>query len=219
MKGLTFLSLLTPTAAAFRIPADAPNGLFKAYYDENGTEVHVRLIVEMMKADATKLFAAGLVDTETTQPTILLPRGSLASEAAKYRRQYCECGQSMDHSDCDDATDAVREQIKEAGGAALVPIDEGIYGTFNGVTSFICTPGDNEAVTPVTKEIYDAALGKSTAACGKYVPGVYVHGDMQGQKKDGRGSSVEIGYKFNEKRSDIWFCDHSRDPKEEKCRK
>ena len=107
----------------------------------------------------------------------------------------------------------------EAGGAASVPIDEGIYGTYNGITSFICTPGNNEVVAPVTKEIYDVAVGQITNACGKYVPGMYVHRDVQGLKKDGRGSSVEIGYKFNEKRSDIWFCDHARDPKEEKCRK
>lgn len=208
MKLIAFLSAI-PLISGFNIPANQTNGAYKAYYDKDGKEVHVLLTPELLQEDAADIFSAQLVAVAS-----VVNVSHLAWH--EYRRSYCECNDNLDHSDTDMATDLLRDVIERAGGTAYVPIGTGIYGTFNGVTAFVCTPQKNTAVTPVTRATFDYALSFITEKCGRYIPGMYVHGDMNGEAQDQRASQEDMGY-MNNKYGDVWVCDHAEDPKSERC--
>lgn len=215
MMLLSVILLAIPLISGFMIPANKTNGVYKAYHDKDGKEVHVVLTPELLQEDAASVFAAHLVAVPAAadNSTVAVAARGVRHE---YRRMYCECNDNMDHSDTDEATDMLRDVIERAGGTAYVPIGSGIYGSFGGVTAFICTPAKNTAVTPVTRATYDYALGFITDKCGRYIPGMYVHGDMNGEARDQRASQEDMGYK-NNKYGDIWVCDHAEDPKSQSC--
>jgi hypothetical protein len=209
MKTLSFLSLTLSLIAGFHIPANTTNGVYKAYYDKDGKEVHVLLTPEILANDTATVFAANLValPSMVTSPVV---------RRTAYRRSFCECNQNLDHSDADAATEMLRDQIQRAGGTVYVPINQGIYGTLNGVTAFICTPERNSAVTPVNVVDYNYALRWITDHCGRYVPGMYIHGDMNGENMNQHAAAEDMGYK-NNKYGDTWVCEHAEDPQSENC--
>jgi hypothetical protein len=209
MKILSVVSLYFPLISGFRIPANQTDGVYKAYYNKAGNETHVLLTPEILQDDAARVIAAHLVAIPTVTNSSVLRRDA-------YRRSYCECNDNLDHSDTDAATDRLRDVIDRAGGTAYVPIGEGIYGTVQGVTAFICTPKKNTAVTPVDKAAYDYALDFITDRCGRYVPGMYIHGDMNGEDRNQKAAQEDMGYK-NNKYGDVWVCEHAEDPQSEDC--
>lgn len=211
MKSLPFLLPLVPLISSFRIPANTKDGVYKAYYDENGNEVHVPLTTEILSNDTLAVFAADLA----VLPSPAVGRSHNAP-AEVYRRSFCECNENLDHSDADAATQRLRDQMQRAGGTVYVPIGEGIYGTVSGITAFICTPERNSAVTPVSVGDYDYALRFITEHCGRYVPGMYIHGDMNGEDMNQHAAAEDLGYK-NNKYGDIWVCEHAEDPESENC--
>ncbi|KAJ9130752.1 hypothetical protein NKR19_g9770 [Coniochaeta hoffmannii] len=187
------------------------NGVYKASYDNLGNEVHILLTPEILQDDAAGLIAAHLVaapPAAVTAPPV--------SQRDAYRRSYCDCGDNLDHSDTDAATDRLRDAIARGGGTAYVPIGEGIYGTVDGVTAFICTPKKNTAVTPVDRATYDYALGFVSEKCGRYVPGTYVHGDLNGEKMNQNAAQEDMGYK-NNKYGDAWVCEHAEEGRKDHC--
>lgn len=210
IKKLSALVHFIPLISAFHIPANTSDGVYKAYYDNNGKEVHVPLTPDMMANDTVGVLASN----RTTLRSIAARRPVVRRTA--FRRSFCECNQNLDHSDANMATDMLRDQIQRAGGTVYVPINQGIYGTVNGVTAFICTPERNSAVTPVTSADYDYALRFITDHCGRYVPGMYIHGDMNGEMMNQHAAAEDMGYK-NNKYGDTWVCEHAEDPQSENC--
>ncbi|KAH8903393.1 hypothetical protein BR93DRAFT_961829 [Coniochaeta sp. PMI_546] len=229
MKIPSFLLAFLPLASGFHIPANTRDGVYKAYYDNNGKEVHVLLTPEMLANDTASVIAANLAALPSTLTLPArrrafnkqrdLPPKSQFNAGHNYpprgdrrdmykgttitRRSYCECNHNLDHSDADAATERLRDQIKRAGGTVYVPINQGIYGTVNGVTAFICTPERNSAVTPVNVADYDYALRFITEHCGRYIPGMYIHGDLNGEQMDQHASAEDLGY-TNNKYGDVW---------------
>lgn len=207
----SFLGLSVRVISGFTLPANDPDGMYKAYYDKDGKEVHEPLTPEIMARDRAATIKANLVAPAT--PSLadtskqLKPRQYRGS--GSNRRLWCECGENMDHSDCDMATDELRLLIEEANGTVYVPISTGYYRRHGAVVTFICSPPENQAVTPITREIYDYALWFITDRCGHYVPGSYIHGEL--------GKSMEhCGY-MRTKFPDTQICDHVMDALYDKC--
>jgi hypothetical protein len=224
LRILFVLASVASVASSFHIPANQTNGVYKVYYNTNATEVHVSLTSDMLQDDAALLFSAHLVappsasSSSSSAPT-LLPRarfGLWERIRENRRRSYCDCGDNLDHSDADAATELLRNIISAAGGTAYVPIGQGIYGTVNGVTAFVCTPDKNTAVTPIDRNAFDYALRFVTEKCGRYVPGTYVHGDLNGENWNQKASQEDMGYK-NNKYGDVWVCDHAEEAKRDHC--
>jgi hypothetical protein len=220
-----FLAILTllSLSSAFIVPRGLANGSYRASYDANGTQIIEPLTVELMLQDMNEVLSAGLVNqTEPLQPSILsgsTPPWTQQRENEKKRRAHCACHQNMDHSDCDNAAQMMRDLINEQPSReAYVPIGKGYFQTFETVITHICTPPRNEGVTPVNVGTFDVALGFLTEHCGSYTPGVYIHGVTTGRKGHGmNGAAAYIGYNNEETWDERKICQHMDEPKADHC--
>lgn len=216
-----FLAFLVSTSSAFGflIPRSLPNGRYRASYAANGTQIIEPLTAEVMIRDMNEVLAAGLVNKVKYVESV---GGSLAARKRsdeKKRRLHCVCHQNMDHTDCDHATQEMRDLINEQPSReAYVPIGKGYFQTFDSVITHICTPPRNEGVTPVNVGTFDFALSFITERCGTYTPGAYIHGVTTGFKGHGmKGAAAYIGYNNEEVWDERHICQHMEDPKADHC--
>jgi hypothetical protein len=96
----TSLASLAPFASAFTLPEGLTNGIYAAYYNATGHEVHVRA------SDLTRLSAK----------TFARPNHAIRSNRLEKRQDagseiYCGCGFNMNHGDCDNAVAMLKSQF------------------------------------------------------------------------------------------------------------
>ncbi|KAK1657448.1 hypothetical protein BDP55DRAFT_773959 [Colletotrichum godetiae] len=191
---LYIIATLAAASAAFRVPEGATDGVYAAYYDESGNEVHVK--------DPNPIIVAVLVSAAPEARAVKKPgvsrarRASAPSELfARAATVWCGCGFHLNNIDCDGAVQQIKDGINGAGGQSDVGPGLAWYAIRGNVVVFLCNrygPGRGR----VTVSSFAAGLSTITSACGYYVTGTIENGVL------------DIGYMNND--SNVWFCERSR---------
>jgi hypothetical protein len=147
-------------AAAFTLPTDLQNGVYRAYYDKDGREVH-----ELVQA-----FEPG---------TVTLRRGTTDSEEPSLDKRLvdpdtsysCGCGWSLDHGNCDNSVTGLKNYLDQHPNGSLCYLLTTYTATYcyvNNVVTFLCSGSQEYGVC-------SSDVGNSLAAitknCGWYIAG------------------------------------------------
>ncbi|KAJ6790238.1 hypothetical protein PWT90_06846 [Aphanocladium album] len=160
MKFTTALvaAIATQAVSGFRAPADQPEGVYMAYYDDAGKEVHERI-------------GDGLPAPDT------LSSRSLTSPSRIFKRNqtWCGCNIRMTGGDCDAATHDIEAQL---GGGKYIGAGLAYYSNRGGVTAFVCNHSRQQL--HATGRDANYSWGAITRACGYYIAGTYeISGDLE----------------------------------------
>ncbi|KAK9357576.1 hypothetical protein V1504DRAFT_464073 [Lipomyces starkeyi] len=162
--------LLTSLAQAFVIPLGTGEGLYRAYVNERGDEIHERISsVPNLKHSAAP------APTTSNIPATLQARQQSAT-------MFCGCGFTLTPSNCDAAVSNIEAQLSQANG--IIPADSTFYYIFGDVVAFACNRGVTIGIADGT---YADMLVQITNACGWYMAGTY-------QTIDGYGMDILYGY-------------------------
>ena len=151
--------------AGFTLPAGLQNGVYRAYYDKDGREVH-----ELVKA--------------AENGTVNLRRGTTDSEERSFinKRQspgfflydgiWCGCGFNLDHGNCDAAVSNLENQLNVPGGddsnCAWIDANMSFYAISNDVVAFAC---NWQTTVSICGSDLAYSLQQITNSCGWYVAG------------------------------------------------
>lgn len=147
-------AVASQVATAFKIPEGTPDGIYQAYYDSDGNEVHERI------GDNT---------TDDVVPILARSQPEL-SPLQKRNEVWCGCGIHMQGGDCDDATHDVERQLGSGGGSAVPPTGS-TYSKRGAVVAFFC----NHERSPKYANDNDArnAWAQITNSCNYYIAGTW----------------------------------------------
>ncbi|GIC89715.1 uncharacterized protein Aud_006140 [Aspergillus udagawae] len=156
----TQLALLTLAASAklatcFKIPEGTTDGVYKAYINENGVEVHEPLLPEDI---------VPVTDSEQLEPAHF--DMAMAADPS-FSAWWCGCGITMNHGDCDAAVQALKNQF----GSGTVQIGANLawYSISGSVVAFACNKVNARAEASADR--LTRSLQSITDRCGWYVPG------------------------------------------------
>ncbi|KAJ6779493.1 hypothetical protein PWT90_11036 [Aphanocladium album] len=156
-------AVASQTATAFRLPADATDGVYSAYIDSSGKEVYERI------GDGFPGAADSLPARVEAQEAA--NAAAAAAEAALSKRDFtwCGCGIRMNGGDCDTATHDVEHQLGDGG--RYVNPQGSVFAVRGSVVAFVC----NHSRQPLLTRASDArdAWGGATRACGYYIAGTW----------------------------------------------
>ena len=110
------LPLLASAVSGFRLPAKRVEGVYRAYYDVSGNEVHERVADTAGEAANASVLSADLLGKRDT-------------------RIFCGCGFNMDTGDCDAAVADLENQF---GNLNFVPPQQSFYSIRGSVVAFLC---------------------------------------------------------------------------------
>lgn len=150
-------------AAAFTLPADLQNGVYHAYYDKDGREVH-----ELVQAAEPGNVTLRHRTTDLEEP-------SLAKRIPNPNTYYsCGCGFSLDHGNCDNAVTGLKNYLDQnadpnfsSGCYDLAPYTSA-YCYVNNVVVFLC---NGEQDYGVCSNDVTNSLAAITNHCGWYIAG------------------------------------------------
>ncbi|KAK3693250.1 hypothetical protein B0T22DRAFT_449284 [Podospora appendiculata] len=203
---ILLLPIAAPLISAFSLHSkNITNGIFKAYHDKTGNEVHEILTLDGINKDAQAAVASGVaVATRSLDKNPHVARFDTA------RRSWCGCGLNMDHSDCDNAVELLKRQIRAHNGQIFVPIGQAYYSIYGNVVAFVCSPGSNSAITGITESSFTWALGFLTDHCGRYVPGTYIEGaiNVAGELEGYMEVNGGVDFCAKSTSSSSWNCGH-----------
>ncbi|KAJ9149860.1 hypothetical protein NKR23_g4186 [Pleurostoma richardsiae] len=202
MRPTTFLlAVLAPLVSGFHLPANLPDGIYVAYYNSAGDEVHQPATLEIMNNPETYLDIGAPPAAATAAAVRSLRR-------ADPWRYVCGCGFNMNHGDCDYAVEELKKQCDRAdGGVAFVPPGLAWYSIHGGVVAFICNPHGGGTVQGIGRSGLTASYQHITDQCGWYVAGTYWYGvDPVG---------LDVGYMIYY--SGLDFCAHAEGSSRTSC--
>ena len=142
--------------AGFTLPANLSSGLYTAYFDSTGKEIH-----ELISTD--------------------LPTGSPVELSLEKRQQYadnvvleftlCGCGFNVDVADCNGAVAGLENWAGNGRYMAINIVEYVIYGS---VVAFVCSNNGEDGPSYVSAQslAYDASV--ITSNCGSYVAGTLI---------------------------------------------
>ncbi|KAK3332785.1 hypothetical protein B0T19DRAFT_111318 [Cercophora scortea] len=203
---ILLLPIAAPLISAFTLHSNnITNGIFKAYHDAAGNEVHEILTLDAINADAQAAVASGVAVASRS-----LGKNPHVSRFDPARRSWCGCGLNMDHSDCDSAVEELKKQIRSHNGRIFVPIGQAYYSIWGNVVAFVCSPGSNSAITGISESALTYGLSFLTDHCGRYVPGTYIEGAINVASELEGYMEVNGGVDFCAKStsSGSWNCGH-----------
>lgn len=173
--------MLSPTAllisslslvAAFKVPEGQADGVYRAYYDAEGKEVHELLTPEMLISSPPEGAASVLQPSPPAAVAPVTPRYAGEKNPLLSKRRdniYCGCGFTLDPGDCD----AVVADLKAQFGSGYTFIQPRMsYYSIMGrsVVAFVCNYSGS-AYLGVTAQSYGEWLVVITAECGRYIAG------------------------------------------------
>lgn len=157
-------AVLVTGAAAFTLPSDLQDGVYRAYYDKDGHEVHV--LVQAAETGNVTL-RRGTTDSEEPSLAKRLPGTPLLEYS-------CGCGFALDHTNCDNAVTGLRVYLEQHGDSSLpnncfdlVPSTV-VYSYNNNVVAFVCNGGTEYGVC--SSDVANS-LAAVTSHCGLYIAG------------------------------------------------
>lgn len=152
-KPLLILGLMA-IASSFEIPQGATDGVYRAYINESGNEVH-------------ELIPAGAIDISPREP---MPHDALSEGTwlAKRGQAWCGCGFGMDHGSCDAANNALSKHLNNG---PIINGGVGFYAVVGSSVAFLC----NRDSFPAQVFSGSVVIGarQVTAACGYYIAGTW----------------------------------------------
>lgn len=145
---------LTATGSAFTFPAGAANGIYRAYYNDAGDEVHE------------------LISPDTFEDAVVSEREVAHND--RHSRQlgaltWCGCGISMNAYDTNTANGNLQSQV--SGGNLYLPENAAAYAIYNTVVAFSCTQSFGQGTLQIDPDIVNGNDWRITQACGAFVPG------------------------------------------------
>lgn len=235
MKTLKLFAIATVTACVIAItpPLDAVNGVYKAYFDEQGREVHELVALPNGEAPSSKHVnkwitnKTGYKDAIATANVTAIKKGHRQSLEKRWHdsepygfgvgilNTECGCGFYMDHGDCDAAVNDLKAQSDRAGGGTI-SIGNAWYSIRGSVVAFACaTWPEDFTKTGEPFEFDSSSLTVSYAAitrlCGSYVAGTLSYLDWGVHD----WNFPDIGYMRYSPGDD--FCSHADDSKLDHC--
>jgi hypothetical protein len=150
-------------AAAFTLPADLQNGVYRGYYDKDGREVH-----ELVQAfePGTVTLRRGTTDSKETSLDKRIPNPNTFYS--------CGCGFELDHGNCDNAVVGLKNYLNQnadpnfsSGCYDLVPYST-TYTYVNDVVVFLCNGAQDYGVC--SNDVTNS-LAAITNNCGWYIAG------------------------------------------------
>ena len=159
------IALMAGSATAFTLPGGLEDGLYRAYYDKEGREVHEPL-VNVTTTAPDRRHTARQPEAPSLDP--------LDKRQADYNI-YCGCGYNLDHGDCDAAVSDLSNQFGGYDGSPCVWIqaDMSYYSIRGSVVAFGCNPGYLGGIVQVCGQDYGDDLKVITSQCGAYVAGTF----------------------------------------------
>ncbi|KAL8415121.1 hypothetical protein RB594_006090 [Gaeumannomyces avenae] len=153
-------------AAAFKVPEGQASGVYRAYYNAEGQEVHEALTADMLVTSEP----AG--ETTILQPPVVAPvtPRQAGNPLLSKRRDniYCGCGFTLNPGDCDAVVDNLKSQL---GGFTWISPRMSYYSILGrSVVAFVCNLSDQYTLG-VTASTYADWLGVITDECGRYIAG------------------------------------------------
>ncbi|CAF3617369.1 unnamed protein product [Fusarium graminearum] len=151
--------LQSVACAAFTLPDNLPNGVYRAHVNSEGLEVSEGVTVEY-KTTVTPRKTTNLLKSRQTK-----------DEGGWDRDQpdmWCGCGLSMNHGNCDTAVDMLKAQFDRSDGG-VGEVTQAWYSIYGDVVAFCCAQG----TFPLFSSQYADYLGRITDRCGWYVPGTF----------------------------------------------
>ena len=160
--------MLATSAAAFTLPANIQNGVYRTYYDKDGQEVH-----ELLQAHEPNNIT---VRRDLEEP-------SLAKRIPNPNTAYsCGCGYTLNHENCDNAVNGLKNYVNQHPDPTFSSgcYDLALYTTtwtyVNDVVAFLCNPGTPTAGDDVTdygvcSNDITNSLAAVTNHCGWYIAG------------------------------------------------
>ena len=162
------IALMATSATAFTLPGGLEDGLYRAYYDKEGREVHepvgnVTTTAPTRRHKARRSEASALDSLEKRQL------------GATYD-VYCGCGYGLDHGDCDAAVSDLSNQFGGYDGYPCATILEGMsyYSIRGSVVAFGCNTGTAGDIGICGNE-YGEVLQVVTVQCGAYTAGTFAY--------------------------------------------
>jgi hypothetical protein len=155
-KAFIIVLAAASSVTAFTLPANLTAGVYRAYYDENGLEVHEAITEEFF---AAKRAVASAHDMATFESNLAKRAGPM----------WCGCGIGMNHGDCDNAVDKLKGQFHD--GTAYIPGGNSYYSHSDnrGVVAFACNAAGDQRIA--SGAMIGKMLESVTRSCGWYVPG------------------------------------------------
>lgn len=162
---ICLLPLLISAATAFVLPGGLTDGVYRAYTDEHGVEIHER---------ASGPSAGAIVSSGPATRDISADISADSNEThglSKRRlpgQHWCGCGFTLNHQDCDSAVADIKNQV---GSGVHIQAHRAYYSIRGSVIFFACNTGDGQLYMDVPS-VTDIA-GSLTEVCGRYIAGTY----------------------------------------------
>ncbi|KAH8884741.1 hypothetical protein GQ53DRAFT_751671 [Thozetella sp. PMI_491] len=150
--------ILASAVSGFTLPAVKRDGVFRAYYDENGVEVHEELTPDMLVTE----IPANVTFLASSKVPSLDKRATSGTDQV-----YCGCGFDMNHQNCDDAVQNMKDQT---GGGVAIPPRQSYYAIRGAVVDFACNYQSDYSLWVWADQIGDIAA-RITNSCGWYIAG------------------------------------------------
>lgn len=150
---LALFALAVQQIAAFKIPAGAVDGFYRAWVDTDGTE-HQELVTEALPAGESK----------RSYPAVL------SSVQKRDNDIHCGCGRRLAGGDCDNAVTDLRGQL---GSGASITGHTAYYAIRGDVVVFVCNPSAYTAT--ISGNDAANAFAHITRECGYYIAGTESH--------------------------------------------
>ncbi|KAL8388808.1 hypothetical protein RB595_008946 [Gaeumannomyces hyphopodioides] len=154
-------------ATAFKVPEGQANGVYRAYYNAEGQEVHEPLTADMLVTSAPE-GPATIMQSPAVAP--VTPRQAGNPLLSKRRDNiYCGCGFTLNPGDCDAVVDNLKSQF--GSGYAWIQPRMSYYSIMGrSVVAFVCNLSSRSTLG-VTAQTYGEWLGVITGECGRYIAG------------------------------------------------
>ncbi|KAM0236636.1 hypothetical protein ACHAP5_009322 [Fusarium lateritium] len=145
-------SALVYLAGAFKVPEGTTDGFYKVHLDAHRKEIHER--VSSLK-------------NEGTPADVSIAKRSLKEKRERYWSQWCGCGIELNHDNCDDAVQDLKDQMGST--VWFVGPRSAFYSIRGDAVAFSCNTGHLDALTSADWVTESADV--VTDHCGWYVAG------------------------------------------------
>jgi len=139
----------------FYLPANLSSGLYTAYFDDTGKEIH-----ELISTD---------LPTGSPAPPPLHTRQQYADNAVPYT--LCGCGFDLDVGDCNAAVSVLENW---AGNGVTMSDNTVVYVIDGSVVAFVCSNNGEAGPTELDSESLVSDYSIITSNCGWYIAGTYI---------------------------------------------
>ncbi|EJT72318.1 hypothetical protein GGTG_09184 [Gaeumannomyces tritici R3-111a-1] len=153
-------------ATAFKVPEGQANGVYRAYYNAEGKEVHEPLTADMLVMSEPE-GETTILQAPTVAP--VTPRQAGNPLLSKRRDNiYCGCGFTLNPGDCDAVVDNLKAQL---GGHTWISPRMSYYSIMDrSVVAFVCNLSGRSTLG-ISANAYADWLGVITDECGRYIAG------------------------------------------------